>query len=275
MIQILGQNLGQTQVAILPLDDKGKPVLDSYVEDPSELMGTDLSFQLTVKAVKGLPRRFKNVHIEYLLQDQTHTSKKSKDSHTNFEFNYQNVFTWKNLTEKQLDILQNDHIFTRILANQRITENGLKDRRKTSTRVLVQNLTGEGNYGRQLGNVSSHTNWSDGNLNNSKSKINERKSIKNSTSGSSPNSPHPGNNHSHLSPTLSNQSDLESRLEIIKKICDQATNQGKKTVPLNLIQDVLNKGNIKLPSKLPDDVAVKEVIKYVDQGKKSAACVIM
>lgn len=265
-----GQNLGQTQVAILPLDSKGKPVLDSYVEDPSELMGSDLKFQLNVKAVKGLPRRFKNVHIEYILQDETHTSKKSKDSHTNFDFNYQNVFTWKSLTQVQLDILQNDHIFTRILANQRITENGLKDRKKTSTRILVQNLTGEGNYGRQLGNVSSNTNWSDANLNNSSSKnrINERKqSVKHSIS-----SPSSGN----LSAANSNQSDLESRLEIIRKICDKATTQGKQTVPLNLIQEVLNKGNIKLPSKLPDDVAVKEVIKYVDQGgKKSAACTIM
>lgn len=58
-----GQSLGQTYCEINPLDESGKPLLDAYIESPDELLGQKVSFQLNIKSVKGLPRRFKNVFI--------------------------------------------------------------------------------------------------------------------------------------------------------------------------------------------------------------------
>ena len=71
---------------------------------------------------------------------------------------------------------------------------------------------------------------------------------------------------------------LSERLEVIKKLCEKADKQGKKTVPTKLIQEILDKGNVKLPDKLPKDmveVEVREVIKHVGGKDKSAACVLM
>ena len=62
---------------------------------------------------------------------------------------------------------------------------------------------------------------------------------------------------------------------MIKTLCEKAESQGKKTVPTKYIRDILEKGNFKMPDKLPEDMKTKEVIKYVDKGGKSKACVLM
>lgn len=73
----------------------------------------------------------------------------------------------------------------------------------------------------------------------------------------------------------SSNDSLDKRITIIQDLCSQAQREGKKTLPLKMIKEVIDKGDLKLPKKLPDDaVEVKEVIKHI-QGGKSKSCVIM
>ena len=70
---------------------------------------------------------------------------------------------------------------------------------------------------------------------------------------------------------------LTSRLELIKRICDLAEKQGKKTVPVDLLKKALIESNITLPNSLPSDVTeVKYKVKEVErEGKGSKSCVMM
>lgn len=70
---------------------------------------------------------------------------------------------------------------------------------------------------------------------------------------------------------------LTSRLELIKRICELAEKQGKKTVPVELLKKALIESNLKLPNSLPSDITeVKYKVKEVERDAKgSKSCAIM
>merc|ERR1712178_336501 len=87
-----GQSAGHCEVVLYPVDQSGKPIKEAYIENPNELLGKPLNFEVMVKNVKGLHKRFKNLNIEYKFEDKQYQSPKSRDKHTNFVVNYQNRF---------------------------------------------------------------------------------------------------------------------------------------------------------------------------------------
>merc|ERR1711881_660607 len=92
-----GQNVGHCEVDLYPVDGNGKAIMESYVDSPSELLGKPLNFEVNVKNIKGLPKRFKNVYVEYKFgdtEDNHYVSAKSKDVHTNFNLKFSNKFSW-------------------------------------------------------------------------------------------------------------------------------------------------------------------------------------
>merc|ERR1712004_270322 len=80
----------------------------------------------------------------------------------------------------------------------------------------------------------------------------------------------------------SNTASDSRQMELLKDLINKAKKQDKETVPLDLLEDIVNLRVSTLPKKLPEDskkqVQVKEVEKIVrinEGGKKSSACTVM
>jgi len=238
----------------------GKAIRESYVESPTELIGKPLNFEVNIKNIKGLPKRFKNVFVEYKFGDGENVeymSPKSKDVHTNFNIKFLNKFSWPTVTDTQLTTLQSGGIFTTVCANQRANDQGFADRKGQTTRWLVNDFRGiaQALPMRTAAPVKA---------------ISADTSAKSAAADAA---------HAAETKRLQNEAhQLNSRLELIKKICALAERQGKQTVPLELVQKALRDPNVSLPKSLPKDateVEVREVIREIGGDNKSKSCTIM
>lgn len=137
-----GQSAGHCEVVLYPVDPTGKAIKEAYIENPNELLNKPLNFEVMIKNIKGLHKRFKNLAIEYKFEGEEYQSPRSKDKHTNFSLNYHNRFSWESVSREQLDLLQTGGIFTQVCCNQRPNDKGLVNRKKMHTKNLINDMKG-------------------------------------------------------------------------------------------------------------------------------------
>ncbi|XP_046565118.1 LOW QUALITY PROTEIN: kinesin-like protein KIF28P [Haliotis rubra] len=116
-----GQEVGLLNVVVSPCDKKGKPLKeDTYVDNPLELKGKDLSFNLQINSARGLPNKFTDVYAKYTVyMDEEYTNTSKVCGTANPDWKHKKQFNFTAVDEAFINYLNTSAIMVQIWGKQK------------------------------------------------------------------------------------------------------------------------------------------------------------
>jgi len=128
-----GTDMGTLDCQIVPCTkDGGDLDDDDFNEDPSELIGNDLHFQLKISAARGLPKTFSKgesfCRYKMYLEDSDNETNRIQNT-INPDFNYEKMFCFAPVTSQLIDYLLHSPLIIEVWGKQ-YTEKIVADKPK-------------------------------------------------------------------------------------------------------------------------------------------------
>ncbi|XP_070536744.1 kinesin-like protein KIF28 isoform X2 [Ptychodera flava] len=134
-----GKELGILEVEAVPCNAKGKEITeadDVFVEDPKELVGGHVSFNIKIHAARGLPNKYTDVCCKYSVYlDTDPTVTKVVGGTSNPEFKHKKNFSFNPATSQLVDYLANGVLMVQVWGKQKAA--GEKKGKKMTTKEMM------------------------------------------------------------------------------------------------------------------------------------------
>ncbi|KAH9413825.1 hypothetical protein DERP_009423 [Dermatophagoides pteronyssinus] len=105
-----GQEIGVINIEIIPCDENGQEYGeqdDVYVDTPQELLGKSLNFIVKIIGCRGLPNKFTEIYVKYLMFiDENYTISDKVGVTVNPNFNFKKLFHYSHVTQPLIDYLK-------------------------------------------------------------------------------------------------------------------------------------------------------------------------
>ncbi|KAH7638537.1 kinesin-like protein kif28p [Dermatophagoides farinae] len=105
-----GQEIGVINVEIIPCDENGQEYVeqdDVYVDTPQELLGKSLNFIIKIIGCRGLPNKFTEIYLKYLMfVDENYSISDKVGVTVNPNFNFKKLFHYSHVTQPLIDYLK-------------------------------------------------------------------------------------------------------------------------------------------------------------------------
>ncbi|KAF7495667.1 Kinesin-like protein KIF28P [Sarcoptes scabiei] len=105
-----GQEIGVIYVEVIPCDQNGNEYEEqdnAYVESPQELLGRSVSFVVKIINCRGLPNKFTEIYVKYLMFiDENYSISEKISISINPTFNFRKRFDYSHATQSLIDFLK-------------------------------------------------------------------------------------------------------------------------------------------------------------------------
>ncbi|XP_071490003.1 kinesin-like protein KIF28P [Diadema antillarum] len=218
-----GKQQGLLDVEVVPCDSNGKELTeadDVFVDDPKELIGRCVNFVVKIRAVTGIPNKYKDVFCMYKMYlDNEENKTDCKDSAGSSDFNYRKFYNFQVATSQLVDYLQNGMLTIQVWGRQEP---------KTSSRTKNLN-TKQINMSETLAKGAS-----------SSSVAAIEKTIDTNKVA----------HHFQLAIYKKKQERMDMKMALLKKMLDAAEQSGHKSIPTQIIKGVLVASNHMVADKI-------------------------
>ncbi|XP_072173412.1 kinesin-like protein KIF28 [Diadema setosum] len=218
-----GKQQGLLDVEIVPCDSNGKELTeadDVFVDDPKELIGRCVNFVVKIRAVTGIPNKYKDVFCMYKMYlDNEENKTDCKDSAGSSDFNYRKFYNFQVATSQLVDYLQNGMLTIQVWGRQEP---------KTSSRTKNLN-TKQINMSETLAKGAS-----------SSSVAAIEKTVDSNKVA----------HHFQLAIYKKKQERMDMKMALLKKMLDAAEQSGHRSIPTQVIKGVLVASNHMVADKI-------------------------
>lgn len=118
-----GQEVGLLNLELVPCDKKGKEYKDTddiFVDDPQELVGKDIYFNVKLQSARGLPKKYTDIYTKYLMYvDGEYNSTKKIADTSNPEWNNTKLCAFTPATKQFISYLDESAIMIQIWGKQK------------------------------------------------------------------------------------------------------------------------------------------------------------
>lgn len=151
-----GNDEGRLKVQIFPCDSSGNDVLDDFKEDPEELIGQALHFNVRVLDARGLPQRFSKgqTYCKYKFYlDKDTTSTNSVGSTINPNYNHTKKFSYNPVTKQFVQYLLQQNMVVEVWGSQ----GGIVNNNNGPSQMTTKQLMNQDTEKADTANKSSDT----------------------------------------------------------------------------------------------------------------------
>jgi len=239
-----GMRAGVCEIDMFPIDERGKALSDTYVTDPSELLGKQMHFGIRFNKITGVNDRFFDLSVEFKIADKLYQSSPCKGDKGKFKLEFLTRVSWEAVTESQLKFLRHDGMLANIYGKQRVNSKGRTERAKVATKMLVTQYLKSERSGRRASDAKQAFSLeqlvSTESAKNNKRRASETIKLRASQCVVDIN----------LKSNLDNKA---KQLQSVIALCELAVAQKKQTLPLELVQRAANISTFTTPTRLPAD----------------------
>lgn len=131
-----GENTGFLNVSLVPLDSKGKEIIDDesgeFIDDPSELVGRKYKVKVKIDSARGLPKRFKDIYVKYDMYLEEDQKTKIVSGTSNPDFKYVTTHQFNPVTNELIKWMKTGNLIFQVWGKQQPQE----VKRKMTTKQL-------------------------------------------------------------------------------------------------------------------------------------------
>ncbi|XP_078571290.1 kinesin-like protein KIF28 isoform X3 [Branchiostoma floridae x Branchiostoma japonicum] len=232
-----GAENGHLTVEIEPCAQDGSPLEDDFVEDPQELIGSPMHFQLKVPHARGLPNKYVQSCVKYKFYLDEKSTNTNWIAGVNPNFQHNKQFSYSPVTKQFVEYLNTQPLILEVWGKQ--TSAADKQRANMSTKQMVAMEKGGLNLNEQNRMAQKRVTTQD---DEEKQKLTQEVSLMKKMNEK-----------------------MDKKLMMIQKLVDEAKAAGSSTLQVEDVDAILS-GNFSRKFKGTSSV-VKEIKKY--EKKKS------